>query len=313
MTLQSVKLSALVMKAGNVSGTDGGGLAAALGAYFLWGFLPLYLILVREVPPFEFVGWRIIWTVPICFILIALRRQWPDIKAALADRRTLSWLVVSAALIGANWLIYIWAIQRGHVYAASMGYYLNPMLNVALGTIFLHEKLSRRQWLAVAIACAAIASLLFGALSTLWITLSLAGTFGFYGLVRKQTPVGAVPGLAIESVLLVLPSTAIVWWYASSPAGTSFGQDVNLSLLIMLGGVVTAVPLLLFAIAARKLPYSTLGFIQFLAPTIVFVLGLTVFEETLEPAELGAFILIWIAIGIFVSDLFAKRKSTVAA
>ncbi|WP_232367320.1 EamA family transporter RarD [Altererythrobacter lutimaris] len=295
------------------AGLNSSGLVAAFGAYLLWGFLPLYLILVREVPPFEFVGWRIIWTIPVCLLLILVRNQWAQVRAAIADRRTLGWLFVSAALIGANWLIYIWAIQSNYVYAASMGYYLNPMLNVLLGTVFLAEKLSRRQWIAVAIATASIGSLLFGALSTLWITLSLAGTFGFYGLVRKQTPVGAVPGLAIESILLLVPSFAIVWWYAQTPAGPSFGQELELSLLIVLGGVVTATPLLLFAIAARKLPYSTLGFIQFLAPTIVFILGLTIFDEKLDKAELGAFILIWIAIAIFVSDLFAKRPAKAGA
>ena len=287
---------------------DRSGIAAALGAYLLWGFLPLYLVLLRDIPAFEFVGWRIIWTIPICFILIGLRSQWSEIRAAVSTKKTLGWLAVSAALIGANWLIYIWAIHENYVYAASMGYYLNPLLNVLLGTVFLQEKLSRKQWLAVAIASASIASLLFGAFSTLWISLSLAGTFGFYGLVRKQTPVGALPGLTIESVLLLLPSFAIVWWYAQTPAGSSFGSQLDTSLLIVLGGVVTAVPLLLFAIAARKLAYSTLGFIQFLAPTIVFILGLTVFGEELQLAELGAFILIWIAIGIFVSDLFTKRR-----
>ncbi len=293
--------------------TGQGGLAAALGAYLLWGFLPLYLILVSSVPALEFVGWRILWTVPVCLLLIALRRQWPAVVEALTNIRVLKWLAVSAALIGANWLIYIWAIYEGYVYAASMGYYLNPMLNVLLGTVFLGEKLSRRQWLAVAIATASIASLLLGALSTLWITLSLAGTFGFYGLVRKQVPVGAVPGLTIESILLSLPSLLIIWWYAQSPAGSSFGQELSISLLIMVGGVVTAIPLLLFAIAARRMAYSTLGFIQFLAPTIVFILGLTVFDEQLESAELGAFVLIWIAIAIFVSDLFAKRSARAEA
>lgn len=293
--------------------TGQGGLAAALGAYLLWGFLPLYLILVSSVPALEFVGWRILWTVPVCLLLIALRRQWPAVVEALTNIRVLKWLAVSAALIGANWLIYIWAIYEGYVYAASMGYYLNPMLNVLLGTVFLGEKLSRRQWLAVAIATASIASLLLGALSTLWITLSLAGTFGFYGLVRKQVPVGAVPGLTIESILLSLPSLLIIWRYAQSPAGSSFGQELSISLLIMVGGVVTAIPLLLFAIAARRMAYSTLGFIQFLAPTIVFILGLTVFDEQLESAELGAFVLIWIAIAIFVSDLFAKRSARAEA
>lgn len=290
-----------------------GGLPAALGAYVLWGFLPLYLMLVREVPPFEFVGWRIIWTVPVCLLLIAIRQQWPQLREAGSDFRTLRWLVLSAALIGSNWAIYVWAIGAGEVYAASMGYYLNPLLNVLLGTLFLGEKLSRKQWVAVVIASAAIISLLLGALSTLWISLSLAGTFGFYGLVRKQTPVGAIPGLTIESILLLLPSIAIAWWYAEGPAGSSFGADTWLTLLIIVGGVVTATPLLLFAIAARKLPYSTLGFIQFLAPTIIFILGLTAFGEKLEMAEFGAFVLIWIAIAIFVSDLFGKRTAPSAA
>jgi chloramphenicol-sensitive protein RarD len=285
------------------------GIPAALGAYGIWGFLPLYLILVREVPPFEFVGWRIIWTLPLCLLIVAFRRQWPDVRAALADRRSLTILTGSAILIAINWLVYIWAIQRGHVYAASLGYYINPLINVLLGTALLGERLNRRQWIAVAIAGVGVAILLGGALTTLWISLTLALSFGTYGLLRKQVAVGSLPGLTIESAILLLPAAGIVLFYAATPAGPAFGQELGLSLAIVLGGVVTAVPLLLFAIAARRMDYSTLGFFQFLAPTIVFILGLTVFELPLQPVQLASFVLIWIALAVFVWDMWARRSA----
>ena len=284
------------------------GLPAALGAYLIWGFLPVYLLLVTSVPPFEFVGWRIIWTLPFCLIIVALRRQFPALRDAIANRRTLLALFASALLIGINWLVYIWAIVQNQVYAASLGYYLNPLLNVLLGTVLLGERLSKWQWLAVAIAASAVALLAAGALTTLWISLSLAFSFGLYGIVRKQVAVGSLPGLTIESAILLLPAIGIAWYYAVSPASPSFGTDMGLSAAIAFSGVVTAVPLLLFAIAARRMNYSTLGFIQYLAPTIVFILGLTVFEEELNVAQLGSFILIWTAVGIFVADLWSRSR-----
>ena len=285
------------------------GLAAGLSAYFIWGFLPLYLILVREVPAFEFVGWRIIWTLPICLVIVAIRRQGPQLREAFASRRSLTTLAASSALIGVNWLVYVWAIQQGHIFAASLGYYINPLINVLLGTLVLGEKLSRRQWLAVGIAAAGVALLLGGALTTLWISLTLGLSFGTYGLLRKRVDVGALPGLTIESALLLVPAAGIAWWYAASPAGSAFAQSPALSLAIVLGGLLTAIPLLLFAIAARRMDYSTLGFLQFLAPTIVFVLGLTVFDQPLEPVQLACFVLIWTAIAIFVWDILARRQA----
>ncbi|MEO0464692.1 MAG: EamA family transporter RarD [Pseudomonadota bacterium] len=284
------------------------GLPQALGAYIIWGFLPLYIMLVASVPPFEFVGWRIIWTLPLCLIIIAARGQFPEIRAALTDRRALLMLFASAGLIGANWFVYIWAIGAGQVYAASLGYYLNPLLNVLLGTLLLGERLSRWQWVAVAIAASAVALLAAGAVTTLWISLSLALSFGLYGIVRKQVSVGALPGLTIESAILLPVAGGIAIWYAASPAGPSFGTDVTMSALIIFSGVVTAVPLLLFAIAARRMEYSTLGFIQYLAPTIVFLLGLTVFEEELKPAQLASFLLIWVAVAIFAGDLWVRSR-----
>ncbi|GAA4053329.1 EamA family transporter RarD [Parerythrobacter jejuensis] len=284
------------------------GLPAALGAYVIWGFLPLYLILVSSVPPFEFVGWRIVWTLPVCLLIVAFRKQMPDLRAALADRKALRILLVSATLIAINWFVYVWAIQNGQVYAASLGYYINPLLNVLLGTLILKERLSRLQWLAVALAAAGVAVLAAGALTTLWISLTLAFSFGTYGLLRKQVAVGSLPGLTIESAILLLPALGIAAWYAATPTGSAFDDSLWLSLAIIAGGVLTAVPLLLFAIAARRMDYSTLGFIQFLAPTIVFILGLTVFEQPLLPAQAICFALIWTALALFVWDMWSKRQ-----
>lgn len=285
------------------------GLPAALGAYMIWGFLPLYLILVKAIPALEFVGWRIIWTVPICLVIVAFRRQASDVRKALGDRRVMLTLTGSALLIGVNWLVYIWAVQTGHVLAASMGYFINPLLNVVLGTLLLKEKLSRSQWTAVAIAAAGVALLLGGAYDTLWISLTLALSFGTYGLLRKQVAVGSLPGLTIESAILLIPALGVTYYYSTTPTGSAFGQDLAMSLIIMLGGVVTAIPLLLFAIAARRMDYSALGFIQFISPTIVFLLGLFVFGEELLPIQLASFVLIWAGLAVFVWDLLARRSS----
>ncbi|WP_226697763.1 EamA family transporter RarD [Qipengyuania flava] len=291
---------------------DRTGLTAALGAYVIWGLMPLYLLLVRSVPAFEFVGWRIIWTLPLCLLIALLRKQWPELRAAFAHRRTLGWLALSATLIAVNWVVYVWAIQNGQVYAASLGYYINPLVNVLLGTMLLGERLTRRQWIAVALAAIGVSLLAAGALTTLWISLTLALSFGSYGLIRKQVAVGAVPGLTIESTLLLLPSFGVALYYAQTE-GSSFAVSTELSVAIMAGGAFTAFPLLLFAIAARKLPYSTLGFIQFLAPSIVFILGLTVFGEELKPAQAACFACIWAAAAVFAWDMIARSRKPAAS
>lgn len=301
------------MKQAPIPASDGAtaprsGLPAALGAYLIWGFLPIYLILVKTVPAVEFVAWRIIWTVPICLVIVAFRKQGPEIRAALRNWRVMMTLTASAILIAVNWLVYIWAVQDGHVLAASLGYYINPLVNVLLGTALLGEKLSKRQWLAVGIAGVGVALLLGGALTTLWISLTLALSFGCYGLLRKQVAVGALPGLTIESTILLVPAAAIAAVYASGPAGSAFGQSAGLTVAILFGGVVTAVPLLLFAIAARRMDYSSLGFFQFIAPTIVFFLGIFVFGEALNPVQLACFVLIWTAVALFVWDIIARRE-----
>ncbi|MEO5587589.1 MAG: EamA family transporter RarD [Novosphingobium sp.] len=289
------------------------GLPAAIGAYVIWGLLPLYLKLLHAVPPFEFVGWRILFTVPVCLAIVAVRRQGAELLAGLRSPKVLGALFASALLIGGNWVVYIIAVQTDHVLAASLGYYINPLLNVLLGTVFLGERLSRLQWLAVAIAAVGVAVLAWGAREMLWISLSLASSFALYGLVRKTAPVGSLPGLTIETLLLALPAIVVLSVMGSGGAALHFGHDTTVSLLLAGSGIATAVPLLMFALAARRMDYSALGFVQFIAPTIAFIVSLTVFGETLRPIQLASFVLIWIAIAVFTWDLVSRRRAAAAA
>jgi len=285
------------------------GLPHAFGAYLIWGMLPVYLRFVHSVPAFEFVGWRLIFTLPVCLLIVALRRQGREVLTALGNPRTLGLLLTSALLIGGNWLLYVTAIQTGHVFASSLGYYINPLVNVLAGTLFLGERLNRRQWVAVGIAAAGVSLLAWDARDMLGIALALAISFSGYGLVRRLTPVGSLPGLTIETMLLLLPAIGIVVWQAQSHGGFPFGRDLQIDLLLPLAGVITAVPLLLFATATKRMDYSTLGFIQYLAPTIVFLLGLFMFHEPLRQVQLACFVLIWAAAALFVWDLLSRRRA----
>jgi chloramphenicol-sensitive protein RarD len=275
----------------------------------MWGLIPLYFRPLQAVPPFEFVGWRMLFTIPVCLVIVALRKQIGETLRALGNPHALGLMLLSAMLIGANWLIYVWAVQNGHVLATSLGYYINPLVNVLVGTLFLRERLTRRQWIAVAIAAVGVALLAWGAREMLGIAMALALTFASYGLVRRVAPLCSLQGLTIETMLLALPATGIVVWQGSLHGGSSFGKDAVIDLLIPLSGVVSAVPLLLFAEAARRLDFSTLGFIQFLAPTLVFFLGLFVFHEPLNTTQLACFVLIWIAAGVFIWDLVSRRRN----
>ena len=284
----------------------------AFVTYLIWGLLPLYLRLVHQVPAVEFVGWRVVFTLPVCLVLVAIMGQWQALKAALSWP-VLRLLMLSAVLVGINWMIYILAVQTGHVLATSIGYYMNPLANVLAGTLFLGERLTRRQWLAVALAALGVSVLAWGALDTLWISLTLAFSFCSYGLVRKLAPVESLAGLSVETMVLMPIAVAFVWWYAASPAGSSLGADMTSNLLIAFSGVVTAVPLLLFAYAARRMDYSTLGMVQFLAPTLVFFQGLFLFKEPLNTSQLTCFVLIWSAIAVFIWDLWLQRRKRLAS
>lgn len=289
------------------------GLPFALAAYTLWGLIPLYFLFVRDVPALEMVGWRVVFTIPVCAVLVVVRKQLRQVLAVLRDYRSLAALTLSALLIAGNWLTYVIAIQTGHVLAASLGYYINPLVNVLLGTLLLKERLGRMQWLAVALASVGVAVLAWGARDMLWISLILAFSFSGYGLVRKLVPVESLPGLTIESTILLPPAIGIVTWAALSPTGSSLGESLFIDTMLAVAGLVTAVPLLLFAVAARRMTYSALGFVQFLAPTLVFILGLTVFGEPLRTVQLASFGFIWGAIALFSLDLLLRSRRTKGA
>lgn len=291
------------------AGSDDGGLPFAIGAYLIWGFVPLFFKLLSSVPPAEVLAQRIVWSLPLCFLIMAFRRQIGEYLAALRDWRVLRLLLVSSVLIALNWLVYIYSIFTDHVLAASLGYYLNPLVNVMLGMIFLGERLSRLQALAVVIAGIGVAILLAGALDTLWISLTLAFSFGTYGLIRKVVPVGSLPGLAIETTLLLPLAVGGAVYYIWLGDGRGFGSEADISWLLAAGGVVTAVPLLLFATAARRMSYAALGFVQYLAPSIAFLLSLFVFHEPLKPAQLACFLLIWVSIAVFSFDMWRKMRA----
>jgi chloramphenicol-sensitive protein RarD len=287
---------------------DRTGLAAALGTHAIWGSMPVYLLLVKSVPAVEYVAWRILFTLPLCAAVIAWRRAGDEVRAVTRDRKAMLTLLASASLIAVNWFLYVWAINGGHVYAASLGYYILPLLMMLLGMVVLGERLTRLQWAAVALATVGVAVLATGALMTLWVSLSMAVTFGLYGLLRKTVNAGSLAGLMIESLILCPLALAVVAWYAASPHGSALAQGPVVAAATAFGGPMTAIPLMLFAFAARRLPYTIMGFLQFISPTIVFLLGLFVFGETLNPAQLACFVAIWCAAALFVFDILRGTR-----
>jgi chloramphenicol-sensitive protein RarD len=282
------------------------GLVLGLLAYALWGVLPLYFKAIAAVAPFDIVAHRVLWSLPFLALLTGLSRGWPKLGDAIADRRTLGILVVTALLIGGNWLLYVYAINSGHVLAASFGYYLNPIANVLLGRFVLREKLNRVQWTAVAIAGAGISVLAAGALAQLWISLTLCATFASYGLLRKIVRADAITGLGIETLIL-LP-VALLWLAWRHSIGVHvMGTTRTLTGLLLLAGIVSTTPLLLFTAASKRLPYSTLGMLQFIAPTLQFLIAI-LYGEPLRTAHLVAFPAIWIALGLYVSAMLRAPR-----
>ncbi|PZU08082.1 MAG: EamA family transporter RarD [Sphingobium sp.] len=282
---------------------------AGVAAYGLWGLLPLFFRLLHHVDPTEIVTQRVIWSLLLIVAILAARNALRPFFIVLLDRKLVLRLALSAALIAINWLTYVWAVNKDHVVAASLGYFLNPMVNVTLGVIVLKEKLRHRQVAAIAVAAVGVAILAASALTTLWISLTLAFSFAFYGLVRKLTPVAPMTGLGVETALLTPPAIAYLFWEAAH-GGIGFGQDVATSSLLVLAGAVTTVPLVLFAVAAQRLPMSTLGLLQYLAPTLQFLCGVLLLGETLGTGQMVSFGLIWLGLIFFAGDgiAVARRK-----
>jgi chloramphenicol-sensitive protein RarD len=275
------------------------GLLLGLTAYLIWGVMPLYFKLLTRVEATEIVAHRILWSLILLGLLVTALRRWSQIRAAAATGKVLITLVVTAMLIAVNWLVYIYAVVSGHVLEGSLGYYLNPLVNVLLGVVLLKERLSRAQISACLLAGAGVAVLAAGAGSGLWISLTLALSFASYGFLRKVAPVDALEGLWVETAILAPVALGWILFLQQRGAGAFGHFGVEIDLLLVLGGAVTATPLLLFTAAAKRLPYSTLGFLQYVAPSLQFLLAVLVFGEPFTRVHAVCFGAIWAALAIF--------------
>jgi chloramphenicol-sensitive protein RarD len=291
-----------------ISSIDRRGLSYALGAYAIWGVLPLYFHALAGVPALQVLAHRVAWSVPLLLAIVLILKRGRAMLAA-ARGRTLLLLFASSVLIAVNWLVYIWAVQHGHVLESSLGYFINPLVNVALGMAVLGERLRRWQGVAIGVAAAGVAVMAISGGGAIWISLVLAASFGLYGLVRKVAAIDALGGLTFETMLLA--PLGFAWLaYSASYDATGFGQSWRLDALILAAGVVTAAPLLLFTGAARRLPLSMLGLMQYLAPSMQFGIALLL-GEALRPAHLITFPLIWAGCALFAWDSIRAMRAPV--
>lgn len=278
------------------------GVLAAVVAYTLWGILPIYWKAIQTVPALEILCHRVVWSLPFVVLLLAARRQWAWLRQVWRAPRMLITCLASAGLLGVNWFVYIWAVNSGHIVDSSLGYFINPLVSVLLGVLFLRERL--RPWQAVAIGLAAtgVALLTLGLGAFPWIAFTLAGTFGFYGLLRKTAALGSLEGLSLEMAILFLPTLAYLV-YQEAAGTASFGHaGTATSLLLAFTGVITAFPLLMFASAARRVTLATVGIMQYIAPTMQFLLGVLVYREPFSQARLVGFAVIWLALLIYSTE-----------
>lgn len=279
----------------------------AIAAFGFWGLTPIYYKLLPHVSPVEVLAHRVIWSVVFGALFVALTRAWPAVRSALGNPRTLRALALTAALVSTNWLVYIYAIVNDQVMATSLGYYINPLVNVLLGMLFLGERLGRGRTVAVALAALGTASLAFELGGLPWISLTLAFSFGFYGLIRKRLGLPPLAALFVETLLVAPLALLAAGWFAWQGA-SSFGSDARTTVLLVLAGPVTLLPLLWFAEAARRLPLITVGFFQYLAPTLTFLLATLVYGEAFTAAWAVTFVLIWSGLAMFTIDSLRTRE-----
>ena len=284
-----------------------GGLCA-LGAFGSWGFLPVYFKYMQDIPPVEILAHRIVWSVFLVGIALKVIGRFGEVAAILANKKLVGWLCVSSVLLSCNWMLYIWAVTNGHMLQGSLGYYINPLVNVVLGVLLLSERLTRLQWVSVGLSVIAVSVLAIGLGEFPWIALSLALLFGFYGYVRKTKPVGAISGLFVETLVVFVPALIYLLYLGWNGQGAMGHMSLGYDFLLVFAGVVTAVPLILFAAAARRLRYATVGFFQYLAPTLQFLLAVLVYGEAFTDIHKITFVLIWTALAIYSADTFMGRK-----
>jgi chloramphenicol-sensitive protein RarD len=278
------------------------GLAFGLGAYALWGLFPLYFPLLEPAGGLEIVAHRVLWSLVFIGLLLTVIRSWRRVRAAVTDLRALLILAGAAVLIAANWLIFVYGVNSGQVVETSLGYFINPLVSVLLGVVALGERLRTAQWVAVGIAAVAVAVLTVDYGRPPWIALSLAATFGLYGLLKKLVRVQAAPGLFLETAIVAVPAAAVIAVLHASGDGTAVSEGTGHLLLLASSGVATAVPLLLFAAATSRIPLSTVGLLQYLTPSMQLAIGVFVYAEPMPPARLVGFAIVWVALAVFTVD-----------
>jgi chloramphenicol-sensitive protein RarD len=278
------------------------GILFAAGAYLLWGLFPVYFKAVSQVPSVEILAHRMVWSLVLVVGLLAALRSWRWIRSLVERPSELRWYAGSAVLVSINWFLYIFAVNADRVVDASLGYFINPLVTVAIGAIVLRETLRPMQWGAVAIAAAGVAWLAWQAGEPPWIGLTIAFSFAGYGLLRRKAPLGSVEGFAVEVALLAPLALIYLWWLASTGVDHFAGGATDLQLLLMLSGPVTAAPLLLFTAGARRIPFATLGLLQYIAPTLQLILGVWLYQEPFGGAKVIGYALVWLALAVFAAD-----------
>jgi len=286
------------------------GILFAALAFLCWGLFPLYFHALREVPPTQILLHRVLWSLLFLAIVMTVRRQWKWLGPLMGQPRVIGSFVVSSLLLSGNWLLYIWAVNNGHVIEASLGYFINPLFNVMLGYVVLKERLRTGQWLAIAVAACGVAWLAWDAGRLPWIALLLAASFGSYGLMRKTAALGALEGLSFETMLLFPFALGYLVWLTLQ-GENSFANTASDStrMLLVAAGPITAIPLLLFAAGARRIPLSVLGLLQYIGPTIQFALGVFLFHEAFTQGRLIGFLMIWGALALYAAEGLWKRSS----
>ena len=284
------------------------GYAFALGAYVIWGMLPLYMKAMAHIPPSEVIAHRVIWSLPIAAGVLLYQRRTSDIRAAIKHPRLLAMAALTAALISVNWLIYVWSIGNGHALEAALGYYINPLFSVCLAALLLGERLTRMQWLAIAIAAAAVVILTVEAGRLPAVAVGLTLSWGFYAFFKRSLPLGPNQGFTLEVLLLTLPAVAYLIWLTSQGEG-HFGKDWRDTLLLIGCGPITAIPLMFYANGAKLLRLSTIGILQYITPTMVFLIAVWLFGEPFEGAKRIAFPMIWLALVIYSATLIQSARA----
>lgn len=283
------------------------GLVCALTAYGMWGFMPIYFKSLAYVDAWEMLAHRIVWAVPFGAVIIAFRRQWGEVFVAVRHRQTLGLLLIASLLIGANWMVYIYAVQQNEIFQASLGYYINPLMSVLAGVLIFGERLRSGQVLALVLATIGVGALTLGRGELPVLALALAVTFTIYGIIRKQVAVGAMPGLFVETLILLPGATAIGIWFANVGQSDFGAGNSAVSFALIFAGPLSVLPLLFFALAAKRLALSTMGFLQFTGPTIQFFIGLY-YGEPFDSTNAVAFAFIWFAVALFVVDAWRSTR-----